>query len=377
MPAQRDYYEVLGVSREASADELKKAYRKLALKHHPDRNPGDAEAVAKFKEASEAFDVLSNPEKRARYDRFGHAGVQGAAGGNGGGFNDVQDIFDAFGDLFGDMFGGGRRSGGGPRARRGDSLKTTVTVTLQEAAAGCRRELEIERHQTCVACTGSGAKAGTTPKTCEYCGGAGQVVQSQGFFRMQTTCPACRGQGKVVKDKCVDCRGSGAVPHASKLEVRIPAGIDNGLQLCLRGEGETGENGGPPGDLYVEVRVQPHAMFQRRGRDLVCVVPVTYSQAALGADIEIPLLDGRHQLKIPAGTQPMEVLRLRQLGMPDLQGSGRGDLLVEIHVEVPKKLSKPQEDLIRQLAELDAKHVSSKRKSFFDSLKEYFAGEET
>jgi len=374
MATIRCYYEVLSVTKTASDDEIKKSYRKLAGKHHPDRNPGDEAAIALFKEAAEAFDVLSNLEKRARYDRFGHAGVQGAAGGGGaGGFGDVGDIFEAFGDMFGDMLGGGGgRRGGGSRGRRGSSLQTSLTVELLDAAVGCTREIEIDKNISCVTCKGTGAKPGTRPTKCDYCNGKGQVVQSQGFFRVQTTCPACRGQGDVVRDKCVDCRGTRVVSRSSKLEVKVPAGIDNGMQLCLRGEGEPGEGGGPAGDLYVDVRVKPHPLFERNGKHLTCEVPITFAQAALGTELDIPILTGKHHIAVPAGTQPGEILRLRGQGMPDVQGGPRGDLHVQFEVEVPKKLSKKQEELLRQLAELDDKQVSAHRKSFLESVTEFF-----
>ena len=377
MATMRCYYEVLSVSKTASDDEIKKSYRKLAGKHHPDRNPGDEAAIVAFKEAAEAFDVLSNPDKRARYDRFGHAGVQGAAGGGGAGFGDVGDIFEAFGDMFGEMLGGGGgRRGGGSRGRRGSSLQTSLTIELLDAAVGCAREIEIEKNVSCVTCKGTGAKPGTKPQKCDYCNGKGQVVQSQGFFRVQTTCPACRGQGDVVRDKCVDCRGTRVVSRSSKLEVKVPAGIDNGMQLCLRGEGEAGEGGGPAGDLYVDIRVKPHPLFERDGKHLTCEVPLTYAQAALGTEIDIPILTGKHHLTVPAGTQPGEILRLKGQGMPDVQGGSRGELRVQFHVEVPKKLSKKQEELLRQLAELDDKQVSAHRKSFFESVKEFFTASE-
>lgn len=377
MATERDYYEVLGVAKSASDDEIKRAYRKLAARYHPDRNPGDEEAIHAFKEAAEAYDVLSHPEKRSRYDRFGHAGVKGMGGG-GQGFGDVNDIFEAFGDIFGDFFGGGGRSQrGGSRARKGDSLKTSVTIDLIEAANGTARELEIARHAVCDTCHGSGAKPGTNPQTCDYCGGRGQVVQSQGFFRIQTNCPACKGEGKIVREKCETCRGGKVKTVRVKLDVKIPAGVDNEMQLCLRGEGDPGENGAPNGDLYVAIRVQKHSLFQRDGRHLLYSLPITYAQAALGAEIEIPILTGKHELKIPAGTQPGEVFRLRGFGMPDPQGGPRGDLLVEAQVEVPKKLTKKHEELLRQLAELDNKHVSPHRKTFFESVKEFFKPGET
>lgn len=376
MATKRDYYEVLGVEKTSSDDEIKRAYRKLAAKHHPDRNPGDEASVTAFKEAAEAFDVLSNPDKRARYDRFGHAGVDGAAGGGGAGFGDVGDIMDAFGDMFGDFFGGGRKGGGGSRARRGNSLQTSLTIDLLDAAVGCSRDLEIDKHVSCVTCNGTGAKPGTKPTTCDYCGGRGQVVQSQGFFRVQTTCPGCRGQGQIVRDKCTDCRGSRVVSRSSKITVKVPAGVDNGMQLCLRGEGEAGESGGPAGDLYVEIHVKPHNLFDRDGKNLTCQVPITFAQAALGTEIDIPILTGKHRVTVSPGTQPGEILRLRGQGMPDPHGGSRGDLHVQFQVEVPKKLNKKQEELLRQLAELDDKQVSAHRKSFFESLKEFFGATE-
>lgn len=371
MASKRDYYEVLGVSRTATAEEIKKAYKKLALANHPDRNPGDPEAVARFKEAAEAFEVLSDADKRARYDRFGHAGVSG----NGGaGFRDVGDIFEAFGDLFEGFgfFGGGRTRARGTRAARGESLAASVTIDLLEAARGCTRELEIQRRETCSNCHGSGARPGTAPERCDYCRGHGQVVQSQGFFRIQTTCPACRGQGTVIRDKCPRCQGSGREVQTVRLEVKIPPGVDTGMQLCLRGEGESGQRGGPRGDLYVDIHVQPHRLFQREGKDLTCRVPLTYSQAALGTVLDVPLLDGKHTLTIPPGTQPGEVFRLRGLGMPDPHGGSPGDLHIQVQVEVPKKLTPRQEHLLRELAELEQTEVTPHRKSFFESLKDYF-----
>lgn len=374
MTSRRDYYEILGVAKSATPEEIKRAYKKLAAKYHPDRNPGDEAAVTAFKECSEAFDVLGSEDKRARYDRFGHAGVDGSVGSTGSGFGEASDIFEAFGEMFGDLFGGsagGRRRAGG-RGRRGESLRTSVTIELLEAAVGCNRELEVQRRVACVTCVGTGAKPGTSPVTCDYCGGRGAVIQSQGFFRVQTTCPACQGAGKIIREKCTTCRGTRYQVQTSKLDVKIPAGVDNDMQLCLRGEGETGEGGGPNGDLYVDIRVNSHPLFERDGRHLQCLVPITYSQAALGADLEIPILTGKQQLTIPSGTQPGEIFRLRGYGMPDPQGGPRGDLLVKVQVEVPRKLNKKQEELLRQLAELDDRHVTAERKSFFETLKDYF-----
>lgn len=371
MASKRDYYEILGVSKDASDEDLKKAYRKLAMANHPDRNPGDAEAEQRFKDAAEAFEVLSDSSKREIYNRYGHAGLNSRGG---GAQADVSDIFEQFGEMFGfgDMFGGRSRN---PRAaQKGESLRTQVTITLLEAARGCQRELEVDRHESCSTCTGTGAKPGSTVESCSYCGGHGQVVQSQGFFRVQTTCPGCRGAGKVVREKCPKCRGSGREAKPFRVNVTIPAGVDTGMQLCLRGEGEPGRNNGPNGDLFVEITVKPHTLFQREGLDLTCRVPITFTQAALGADIEIPILEGKQSLTVPSGTQPGTVFRLKRQGMPDPQGRGRGDLLVEIAVDVPRKLTSRQETLLRELAELDNKHVSPQRKSFFDQLKEFFAG---
>jgi molecular chaperone DnaJ len=369
MASKRDYYEVLGVERDASPEQLKKAYKKLAIANHPDRNPGDESAVARFKESAEAFEVLSDPQKRSRYDRFGHAGVSGNGGPQ---FTDVSDIFDAFGELFDGfgMFGDGQRRGG--RAQRGSHLRSSVTIDLLEAARGCTRTLEVSRRGTCTTCHGSGARAGSKPQTCDYCGGRGRVVHSQGFFRVQTTCPACQGSGRVVRDKCADCGGTGTQLGTSKLEVKVPPGVDNGMQLCLRGEGEAGAQGAPSGDLYVDLQVKPHPFFERHDKNLSCRVPISFAQATLGTEMEIPLLDGRQRLAIPAGTQPGELLRLSGLGMPDPHGGRRGDLFVEIQVEVPKHPSSEQERLLRELAELEKVEVTPHRKSFFDKLKDYF-----
>ena len=384
MTTQRCYYEVLGVVRTASADELKKSYKKLALKFHPDRNPDNEDAINSFKEAAEAFEVLSDADKRARYDRLGHAGVRGAAGG--GGFQDVNDIFGAFGDLFegfGFQFGGGS-GGGGARggrrsgATRGESLQTKIRIDLTEAYSGCKRELRISRHEACDICQGSGCKSGTSPMKCSTCGGQGQVIQSQGFFKFQTTCPACRGRGTVVKNSCPSCNGQGRLLKEVTREISIPAGIDAGMQMCLRGEGEAGLNGGPRGDLFVDVDVKKHPLFLREGQDIMYRLPITFGQAALGAEIEIPTLRGPESLKIKPGTQPGEVNRLRGLGMPDPRGgNGRtGDLLVEIQVEVPRRLSTEQEELLRKLSELDHKDVMPQSKSFFEKVKQFFSGQE-
>ena len=374
MSSKRDFYEVLNVPRDASVEDIKKGYRKLALANHPDRNPGDDEAVARFKQAAEAYDVLGDSDKRARYDRYGHAGVSGRGA---TGFGDIGDIFDAFGDLF-DGFGlfGSGRSRGGRGVRKGRSLRAAIALELHDAATGCTRELSVSRQEPCSTCSGSGAKPGSGPVSCDYCGGQGQVVQSQGFFRIQTTCPACRGTGSVIREKCSACRGQGTSPAKSALEVRIPPGIDTGMQLCLRGEGEAGSNGGPPGDLYVEIEVRPHGLFSREGPDLTCRVPITFTQAAIGTDLEVPTLTGIQHLSIPGGTQPGELFRLRGRGMPDPQGGRTGDLIIEIQVEIPLRLGEREEELLRELAQLEHTDVHPQQKSFFEKVKEYFSGDD-
>ncbi|MBI2823995.1 MAG: molecular chaperone DnaJ [Planctomycetia bacterium] len=379
MAKKRDYYEVLGVARGASGKEIAAAYRKLAVKYHPDKNQGDSETVKRFKEAAEAFEVLSDADKRSRYDRFGHAGIDGPGGGAPH-FTDVNDIFEAFGDIFGgsvfgDMFGRGSR--GGRRAQRGADVRCDLTLELVEAARGVTKTVQFERHEECAECHGSGARAGTKPETCPYCGGRGQVVQSTGIFRVQTTCPNCHGHGSVVRDPCPACRGGGYVRTRVKREVAVPAGVDNDVRLRLSGEGDPSPNGGPRGDCYCFLRVKEHPLLRREGRHLICQVPITFSQAALGTTVEVPTIVGREELTIPAGTQPGEVFKLRGRGMPDPHSRGKGDLLVQIHVEVPKTLSPRQEELLREMAEEEHKNVSPHRKSFFEKLKEYFIPEDT
>lgn len=375
MASKRDYYEVLGVSKSATPDEIKRAYRKAAAAHHPDRNPGNHEAVEKFKEASEAYDILSDEGKRQLYDRHGHAAF-GPGSGGGGGFRDMEEILNsAFGGMFGDLFGNTGGGGGGRQSRRaaqGASLRCEVRLELKEAALGTTKLVEISRAELCATCDGSGAKPGTSPVKCDYCGGRGQVLQQQAFFRIQTTCPACRGAGDIVRDKCGSCSGSGRESRKVRLEVRVPAGVDDGMRLCLRGEGEPGDRGGPRGDLYCEIKVKAHSLFERDGSDLHCKVPVSFTQAALGTSFEIPLLEGKLMLEIPAGTQPGDVLKIRGQGVQDVETKRRGDLLVEVQVEVPRKLSHRQEELIRELAELERKNVSPHQKSFFEKLKDLF-----
>lgn len=362
---QRCYYEVLGIERTASEGEIATAYRKLAIKYHPDKNPGDEEAIARFKEASEAFEVLHDSGKRARYDQFGHAGVNGTGGG--AHFNDVGDIFSAFGDIFGDIFGGAGR-----RQRAGRDVRCDVTLTLHEAAEGCTKKVEFERHEPCGDCRGSGAAPGSAREVCSYCGGHGRVIQSAGIVRVQTTCPACSGEGSKVKEACRTCRGKGQRLRKVVTEVKIPAGVDDGMRVRIAGEGEPSMHGGPPGDCYCFISVLGHPLFERQGQHLVCRVPITYAQAALGCTLEVPTLTGRGEVKVPAGTQSGEVFRLGGRGMPDPRSHGLGDLLVQVTIEVPTKLSNDEETLLRQLAEIEHKHVAPKRKSFFKQLAEYF-----
>ena len=376
MAAKRDYYEVLGLEKSASKDQIAQAYRKLALKFHPDRNPGDDEAIGRFKEAAEAFEILGDEEKRARYDRFGHAGIDGPGGGSPH-FHDVGDIFDAFGDIFGegmfgDLFGGRRGRGRGGRGRRGGDVQCEMTLDLLEAARGVRKTVRFERHVKCETCGGSGAKPGTKPETCAYCGGRGRVVQSTGIFSLQTTCPGCRGAGKQIRHPCGDCRGSGLTLTEVTREVNIPAGVDDQTQLRITGEGDPGVDGGPPGDCYVVLRVKDHPLFERKGPHLLCQVPITYPQAVLGARIEVPTLDGKEHVELPAGTQSGDVFRLNGRGMPDPRHRGRGDLVVQVYIEVPKSVSADHDRVLRELAEIENAQVSPKRSSFFDRLKQYF-----
>ncbi|HYT92172.1 MAG TPA: molecular chaperone DnaJ [Gemmataceae bacterium] len=368
--AKRDYYEVLGVQRDASAEELKKAYRNLAMKYHPDRNSGDAEAAAKFKEAAEAYDVLSNPDKRSRYDAYGHAGLEGLAMPD---FGDTGSIMDIFGDLLGGLFGGGRRRGPQP----GEDLLYALEIDLIEAYRGCRKTITIPREERCSDCAGSGARRGTQPVRCRQCDGHGAVLRAQGFFRIQQTCGSCGGRGYVIPDLCPTCRGQGQVVVRRTLEVEVPAGVDNGRRQMppLRGEGGAGESGAGRGDLYFEIRVREHSMFKREGEHLICQVPITFSQAALGGTIEVPTLDGPLKHDLPRGIQSGEVVRVPGKGMPTFRSGRRGDLLVVAVVETPTHLTKKQEELLRELAELDGKNVSPRRKSFFEKLRGLFSGE--
>ena len=369
MSTKRDYYEVLGVVKSASREEISLAYRKLAIKYHPDKNPGDEEAVNRFKEAAEAFEVLHDDEKRSKYDRFGHAAVGGGAAGSQ--FHDVQDIFEAFGGIFGDLFGGG---GGGRRRTRGQDIQVNLKLELTEAARGCKKNVKFKRHFRCETCAGSGAKPGTKPIPCNYCGGRGQVLQSAGILRVQTTCPSCRGAGVSITDPCSSCHGAGFQQKHVEREVAIPAGVDDGMQVRLPGEGEPDPQGGPAGDCYCLIQVKEHSLFQRDGRDLLLQMPITYTQAVLGADIEVPTLDGPERLKVPKGTQVGKVFRISGKGMPDPRGrNNRGDLLIHVVIDVPKTLTSRQEELLRELAKEEHTHVTPHRKSFFEKLKDLIA----
>ena len=362
----RDYYEVLGVSKTAGDEEIKKAYRGLAMQHHPDRNPDDAEAEAKFKEAAEAYDVLRDPDKRARYDRFGHA----ATNGGGGGFSSTEDIFSHFGDIFGDLFGfsmGGRATSRN-RPRRGADLRYNLSIPFRQAAKGAGVPIRIPRNQPCADCKGTGAAPGTSPETCRRCGGMGQVRHNQGFFQVSVACPDCRGAGSVVRTPCPRCKGRGAEEIVRELTVRIPAGVDTGNRLRLRDEGEPGENGGPAGDLYVVLQVEDDGEFERDGQNLLTSKSVTFVQAALGDKITVPTLDGDITVDVPKGTQSNEVFRIAGKGLPYPGRDASGDLLVEIQVRTPKHLNSRQEDLLREFAALEEDKPLNKAKKIIKKV---------
>lgn len=366
------YYEILRVERTAQKVEIDRAYRKLAIKYHPDQNRSDETAVEKFKEATEAYEVLSDPEKRARYDQYGHSGVDSVHQ-----YGDVEDIFEAFGDMFGggmfgDLFGGGRGRGGRKRVRRGADIRCNLTLTLEEAARGVKKDISFRRRVQCETCDGSGAAPGSQPITCGTCGGHGQVIQSAGILRVQTACPDCRGNGKTIGSPCSDCRGTGLENKKADLTVTIPAGVDDGMRVRVTGEGEASPDGGPVGDCYVFVTVKPHALFKRDGSNLILQLPISFTQAALGAEIEVPTLDGPETLTIQRGTQSGEVFTIRGKGVVDPHGGRPGDLLLQVFVEVPKKLGAKQEQLLRDLAELDHEAVLPHRTTFLDKLKTFF-----
>ncbi len=372
--SKRDYYEVLGVSRDAADRDIKKAYRRLAMKHHPDRNPDDKASEDKFKEANEAYEILSDAQKKAAYDQYGHAGVdpnmRGGGGQGAGGFGDI------FGDVFGDIFGG---QGGGGRGRsrvqRGADLRYNMELDLEDAVRGVEKKIRIPTLVGCKTCDGSGAKAGTKPKPCGTCGGIGQVRMQQGFFSVQQTCPACHGEGSIVSDPCTDCRGRGRTEETKTLSVKIPPGVDTGDRIRLAGEGEAGTHGGPAGDLFVQVAVRQHSIFERDGRNLYCEVPVSFVDATLGGEIDVPTLDGRVKLKVPAESQTGKMFRLRGRGVPPVRGGAPGDLMCRIQIETPVSLNSRQKELLREFqSTLDEKYEkhSPKKTSFFDGVKKFF-----
>lgn len=368
--AKQDYYDVLGVQRDADEAEIKKAYKRCAMKYHPDRNPDNKEAEDKFKEVAEAYEVLSDEQKRAAYDRMGHAAFEqgGAAGAGGFGGANFGDIF---GDVFGDIFGGGARQRGG--AQRGSDLKYTLTMDLEQAVKGTTTKIKVPTLVACKPCSGSGAKPGSKPVPCKTCAGAGQVRMQQGFFSVQQTCPTCRGRGTVISDPCTACRGQGRVEEEKVLSVKVPAGVDNGDRIRLSGEGEAGLAGGPTGDLYVQVAVRPHRIFERDGAHLYCEVPISIIDAALGGELEVPTLDGKVMLKVPEGTQTGKSFRLRGKGVVPIRGGAAGDLVCRVVVETPVNLSKHQRELMKQLqASLEGNDHSPQRQSWFDGVKAFF-----
>jgi len=353
MDDKRDYYEILGVNRNASHEEIKKSYRRLALKYHPDRNPGDRDAEERFKDAAEAYEVLRDPEKRQIYDHYGHAGLQGTGF---RGFRGFDDIFSSFGDIFEDFFGFGGAFGSSRRVRRGSDLKYDLKISFIDAAFGREKEIEVPKVETCPRCGGTGVKKGFDKETCRTCGGTGQIVTSRGFIRMATTCPDCHGSGEVITHPCKECGGTGHVQVMRRINVKIPPGVDNGISLKLSGEGERSIDGGPSGDLYVQIHVEPHEFFERQEDDIICRVPISFLEAALGTTLDIPTLDGSETMRIPAGTQPGDVLRLKGKGIPSLRGQGRGDQLVKI----PRDMSKEQEELLREYARLESEERDEK-----------------
>ena len=371
--AQRDYYEVLGVKKDVTEADLKKAYRRLAMKFHPDRNPDDSEAEAKFKEAKEAYEVLADPQKREAYDRFGHAGVDPSQGGMGGGMGGDDAFGDIFGDVFGDIFGGGRR-GGRSQVYRGADLRYELDLSLEQAVAGDNISIDIPGHVECDQCSGSGAEPGTDVDNCSTCNGVGQVRVTQGFFSIQQTCPACKGLGKTIKSPCSNCRGRGSVQKNRKLSVKIPAGVDTGDRIRLSREGEPGRNGGPPGDLYVDVMVEPHPIFSREGQNLHCDVPISFATAALGGAVEVPTLDGAVNIKVPSETQSGKMFRVRGKGVPSVRAHGVGDLYCKVQVETPVKLTAEQKKLLREFDDsvASSEKQSPRARSWLDGVRRFF-----
>jgi molecular chaperone DnaJ len=374
---KRDFYDILGVARNATDDEIKKAYRKLAMKYHPDRNPDSKEAEGKFKEAKEAYEMLSDPQKRAAYDQYGHAGVDPNMGGFGGGGQGFGGFSDAFGDIFGDIFGGGGGRGGrgGPQVYRGADLRYSMEITLEEAAHGHETQIRVPSWSNCDSCGGDGAEPGSKVETCTTCHGAGQVRVAQGFFSMQQTCPRCSGSGKYIPKPCKKCHGAGKIKSQKTLEVKIPAGIDDGMRIRSSGNGEPGVNGGPSGDLYVEVHIKEHPVFQREGEDLHCEMPISFIDAALGGEIEVPTLSGKASFDVPEGTQSGRVFRLRSKGIKSLRTALPGDLYIHVQVETPVKLNETQKDLLRKFDESlksgGSKH-SPQQKGWLDRVKDFF-----
>ena len=374
--SKRDYYTVLGVERNASEEDLKKAYRRLAMKYHPDRNPDNKEAEASFKEVKEAYEILSNAQKRAAYDQFGHAGVDpsAAAGTGAGGFHAGAGGFaDIFGDVFGDIFGGGRRGHAGPQ--RGSDLRYTLDISLEDAIKGTEIKIRVPTYDACDVCNGSGAKPGTSPVTCQTCGGHGQVRMQQGFFSVQQTCPNCHGSGTTISDPCTKCHGQGRVETTKTLSVKVPAGVDDGDQIRLAGEGEAGEKGGPAGDLYVQMRLKKHPVFHREEDDLYCEMPVSFFTAALGGELTVPTMDGKASIKIPAGTQSEKLFRLKGKGVRNVRSGHVGDLYCRVSIETPVNLSAKQKELLNELNESlvegGAKH-SPRQESWMDKIKAIF-----
>lgn len=362
----KDYYNILGVAKTATADEIKKAYRKLAMQYHPDKNPGDKEAEEKFKTAAEAYEVLRDIEKRKIYDRYGAEGLRNSGYSGPGNFD---DIFSSFGDIFGDLFGfsaGNRRRSQGPVP--GNDLRYDLTISFLDAVHGVEKELEIDKRDTCWTCEGSGIRPGCKNKTCSYCQGAGQVTRSQGFFSIRTPCPECRGQGEIITDPCNDCHGAGLVTKSKKVSLKIPAGVDTGARMRLRGEGEGGRKGGSNGDLYVIIHVEPHNFFQRDGDLIYCELPLSMTQAALGCTLDVPTIHGEKNLKIPKGTQPGQTFRLPGEGVPSLRGRERGDMVVEVKVVIPKKMSRRQEELLKEFADLASEDDEHHSEGFFKKL---------
>jgi len=374
---KRDFYDILGVARNATDDEIKKSYRKLAMKYHPDRNPDSKEAEGKFKEAKEAYEMLSDPQKRAAYDQYGHAGVDPNMGGFGGGGQGFGGFSDAFGDIFGDIFGGGGGRGGrgGPQVYRGADLRYSMEITLEEAAHGHETQIRVPSWSNCDSCGGDGAEPGSKVETCTTCHGAGQVRVAQGFFSMQQTCPRCSGSGKYIPKPCKKCHGAGKIKSQKTLEVKIPAGIDDGMRIRSSGNGEPGVNGGPSGDLYVEVHIKEHPVFQREGEDLHCEMPISFIDAALGGEIEVPTLSGKASFDVPEGTQSGRVFRLRSKGIKSLRTALPGDLYIHVQVETPVKLNETQKDLLRKFDESlksgGSKH-SPQQKGWLDRVKDFF-----